>query len=164
LAAGLDFMKEPVLPEMFRSVGEKPVFRYWKLTASARAMQAEIYRAWNEAGLDAVVCPPHATPALTHDSSRDFTLGAAFSMRYNFLNFPAGVVPVTCVRPGETGRAGPGGRLEKRAAEMDRDSGGLPVGVQVAARPWREDLVLAVMKAVEDRVKHDEDFPRLAPG
>jgi len=82
-------------------------------------------------------------------------------MRYNFLNFPAGVVPVTRVRPGEAERAEPDGRLQKRAAEVDRDSEGLPVGVQVAGRPWREDLVLAVMKAVEDRLKDDEDFPRL---
>jgi len=163
LAAALTYMKEPVLPDLLRAVGGKPVVDYWRLTARARAMQAEIFRAWNDAGLDAVVCPPHATPALPHDSCRDFTLGGAFSMRYNFLNFPAGVVPVTRVRGGEEERTDPDGRLQKRAAEVDRGSQGLPVGVQVAGRPWREDVVLAVMKAVEDRVKDDRDFPRLSP-
>jgi len=161
VAAGLDYMKEPVLPEMLRNIGGKTVADYWKLTVRARGIQAEVHRAWREAGIQAMVCPPHATPALPHDGSRDFTLGAAFSMRYNFVNYPAGVVPVTRVRAGETERAKPEGRLAKRAAEVDRGSEGLPVGVQVAARPWREDLVLAVMKAIESRVKDDEDFPRI---
>jgi len=162
-AAGMGQLKDPVLPEMLRNIGGKTVAEYWKITARARAIQAEVYRAWVEAGIQAVVCPPHATPALPHDSSRDFTLGAAFSMRYNFLNYPAGVVPVTRVRSGETEREQTEGRLAKRAAMVDRGSEGLPVGVQVAARPWREDVVLAVMKAVECRVKDDEGFPRLEP-
>jgi len=160
-ALGLDRTQDPVLPEMLRSVGGKSVADYWKLTAQARAIQADVHRAWREAGILAVVCPAHATPALPHDTCRDFTLGAAFSMRYNFLNFPAGVVPVTRVRPGETERGGTAGRLEKRAAQVDRGSEGLPVGVQVAAPPWREDRVLAVMQAIEARVRDDEGFPRL---
>jgi fatty acid amide hydrolase len=32
------------------------------------------------------------------------------------------------------------------------NSAGLPVGVQVAARPWREDIVLALMAALEEQV------------
>jgi len=160
-AAGMDYLKEPLLPEMLRNMGSKTVAEYWKLTVRARAIQADAHRAWREAGIQAVVCPPHATPALPHDASRDFTLAAAFSMRYSFLNYPAGVVPVTRVRPGETERHKCEGRLAKRAAAVDRGSEGLPVGVQVAAWPWREDLVLAVMKAVESRVKDDEGFPRL---
>lgn len=160
-ALGLDYTSEPVLPEMLRNVGAKSVGEYWKLTAQARTIQADVHRAWREAGIEAVVCPAHATPALPHDTCRDFTLGAAFSMRFNFLNYPAGVVPVTRVRSGETDRGRPAGRLEKRAAQVDRDSEGLPVGVQVAAPPWREDRVLAVMQAIESGVKGDEDYPRL---
>jgi fatty acid amide hydrolase len=160
-AAGLDYLKDPVLPEMLRSLGGRSVADYWKLTAHARGLQAEIHRAWTDAGIQAVVCPPHATPALPHGASRDFTLGGAFSMRYNFVNYPAGVVPVTRVRPGETERAKPEGRLGKRAAQVDRGSQGLPVGVQVVARPWQEDIVLGLMKVIETRVQEDEDFPRL---
>jgi len=66
---------------------------------------------------------------------------------------------VTCVRPNEAKRPDPKGRLETRAEEVDRASEGLPVGVQVAARPFREDVVLALMKVIEDRVKGEKDFP-----
>jgi fatty acid amide hydrolase len=107
------------------------------------------------------VCPPHATPALPHGASRDFSLGGALSMRFNLLNFPAGVVPVTRVRAEEQLRANPKGRLEQAAARVDAGSAGLPVGVQIVARPWREDVCLRLMAAVEAGVRGDEDFPGL---
>jgi hypothetical protein len=40
--------------------------------------------------------------------------------------------------------------LEARAADAARVSGeGLPIGVQVVARPWREDIALALAKQIE---------------
>jgi fatty acid amide hydrolase len=68
---------------------------------------------------------------------------------------------VTRVRAGEAVRHNPVGRLANRAAEVDRGSEGLPVGVQVVARPYKEDLVLALMKAIESVVAKDPDYPRL---
>jgi fatty acid amide hydrolase len=37
----------------------------------------------------------------------------------------------------------------------------LPVGVQVVARHWREDIVLAVMAALEDHFRSTPDYPTL---
>jgi Asp-tRNA(Asn)/Glu-tRNA(Gln) amidotransferase A subunit family amidase len=34
------------------------------------------------------------------------------------------------------------------------------VGVQVAARPWQDHLVLAVMRAIETEASKGPDFPR----
>jgi fatty acid amide hydrolase len=50
--------------------------------------------------------------------------------------------------------------LERVASEVDAGSVGLPVAVQVAARPYREDLVLATMMAIESRVRGQPDFPQ----
>jgi fatty acid amide hydrolase len=36
---------------------------------------------------------------------------------------------------------------------------GLPVGVQVVARPWREHVALAVMSAIETEAKKRDNFP-----
>lgn len=161
LAFGLERAGERLIPQMLRRMGEKPVSELWQLIARARSIQAEVFRAWAEANLDAVICPPHATPALPHDASRDFTLGGALSMRYNFLNFPAGVVPVTTVLAGETGRKNPQGRLEKKAAEIDEGSEGLPVGVQVVSRPFRDEVALRLMQVIEDGVKDKPGYPRV---
>ncbi|MCA1825403.1 MAG: hypothetical protein ABR567_16595 [Myxococcales bacterium] len=65
---------------------------------------------------------------------------ASASMLWNIAQLPAGVVPVTMVRPGEARRDGARGLLGKLAANVDAQSAGLPVGAQlsplgVVARP-----------------------------
>ena len=45
------------------------------------------------------------------------------------------------------------GRAFERAIELGE------VGVQVAARPWREDVALAVMAALESHFRSRPDFP-----
>lgn len=161
-AAGLGFtlVGDRLLGRMLEVVGQKSVAELWRLTARARQIQAAAFAAWNHHALDAVLCPPHATPALPHGRSRDFTLGGALSIRYNFLNLPAGVAPVTTVRADEQRRELAATRLEKRAAEVDAGSAGLPVGVQVVARPFREEVVLRLLAVLEEGLRGDEGFPR----
>ena len=88
-------------------------------------------------------------------------------MLFNLLQFPAGVVPVTTVRPSETDRPGtPVDRLDKTAAAVDKKSSGLPVGVQLAGIPYQDERVLSVMLALEATLKGRGDQPRVprAPG
>jgi fatty acid amide hydrolase len=49
--------------------------------------------------------------------------------------------------------------VERAAAETDAGSAGLPVGVQVLAKPWREDVVLALMRILQDRLRGNPDYP-----
>ena len=51
--------------------------------------------------------------------------------------------------------------MDRAARRVDRGSAGLPVGVQVAARPNREDLIFAVMGAVETALSGSVDYPRV---
>jgi len=76
---------------------------------------------------DAIVCPVYSQPALPHGASildANFR-GFSHTMAYNLTGWPAAVI-----RCGES-------------------SSGLPIGVQVAARPWREDVALALAGALE---------------
>jgi fatty acid amide hydrolase len=103
------------------------------------------------AGLDALVCPVSALPALRHGTAARLIVAAAPCLLANLLDLPAGAVPVTEVRPDEEATR-PRSRdpVLRAAAECDRGSAGLPVGVQVVACPGRdEDTVLDVMAAVE---------------
>jgi amidase len=77
---------------------------------------------------DAILSPVAAFPALPHGTSIDSHVfpGFSYTMTYNLTGWPAAVV-----RCGETAH-------------------GLPIGVQVAAAPWREDLVLAVTERLEE--------------
>lgn len=141
-------------------IGEKSVTDLWRLTASLRDARAAIFAAMKAASVDVLLCPAHATPALPHGLSRDFSVAGSPSMLWNLVQFPAGVVPVSRVRGGEASRDKPRDRLEKNAAKVDAKSAGLPVGVQVVGRPWEEDVVLAAMIAIEDVVSAGREFPR----
>ncbi|HVF43211.1 MAG TPA: amidase [Pyrinomonadaceae bacterium] len=76
---------------------------------------------------DLVVCPPCAREAMPHGTTfdDDNQLVFVYTMLYNLTGWP-GVV----VRAGSTG-------------------GGIPVGAQLVARPWREDVALACALEVE---------------
>lgn len=72
---------------------------------------------------DAVLCPVSATPALRHTdpAGPDFT----YTLAYNLTGWPGAVV--RCGTSPE----------------------GLPIGVQIVARPWREDVALAIAHYLE---------------
>jgi Asp-tRNA(Asn)/Glu-tRNA(Gln) amidotransferase A subunit family amidase len=104
--------------------------------AAALADRIAAYRRAFEAALDAdrldaVLGPVHSHPAVPHGASHEVVRGQSYASLWNLLGYPAGAVPVTVVAPAE-----------------DLVAAGLPVGVQVAARPWREGVVLGLMTAL----------------
>jgi amidase len=76
---------------------------------------------------DVILSPVNGLPALPHDTWRDaFRRGAfSYTQAYNLTGWPGAVV---------RGGASPEGFL---------------LGVQVVARPWREDVALAVVQYLE---------------
>ena len=77
-------------------------------------------------GYDGVVSPTWATPAALHGTVSEDWPWVSFTHQYNLSGWPAAVV-----------RAG-------------SSSEGLPIGVQIAARPWREDIALALALCIEE--------------
>jgi fatty acid amide hydrolase len=166
LGAGLMVAGQRRLSHLIRTTGAQTAEKTQALVARRDAYHARFEAAVKAAGVDVLLCPPNALPALTHGASAD--LGPAsvcYTAVYNLLGWPAGVVPVTRVRPEETDRRPRGGDMMDRAARrVDKGSAGLPVGVQVVARPNREDLILAVMTAIETALSGSVDYPRVPPG
>ncbi|WP_410509813.1 amidase [Methanosarcina hadiensis] len=74
---------------------------------------------------DVIICPVCAYPAMHHGTSFEKFPAFSYTMTYNLTGWPAAVV-----------RAG-------------TSPEGLPIGVQVVARPWREDVALAVVQYIE---------------
>jgi Asp-tRNA(Asn)/Glu-tRNA(Gln) amidotransferase A subunit family amidase len=113
---------------------------------------------------DLILCPAYAVPALRHGASLYLTLPGVYTLLANLTGYPAGVVPLTRVRADEES-ARPQSRdiVEKTAIETERGSAGLPIGVQVMARPWREHVALAAMSAIEAAARRRPDFPAVPP-
>ena len=74
---------------------------------------------------DVVLSPVNAFPAMPHGTEKEFK-SYSYTMAYNLTGWPAGVV-----------RGG-------------TSSEGLPIGVQIVAHPWREDVALAVAALIEE--------------
>ena len=77
------------------------------------------------ADYDAIVCPVNAGPARIHGREMDDLPAFSYTFTYNLTGWPGAVV-----------RAG-------------TSPEGLPIGVQIVARPGREDVALALAKFVE---------------
>ena len=76
---------------------------------------------------DAILCPPDCYAALPHGADDELDKHRVWGhlYAYNLTGWPAAVVPA-------------GATAE-----------GLPFGLQVVGRPWREDVVLALAGAIE---------------
>lgn len=160
IARILRAMGEVRSSEAIRTMGERTVAELFELAAHRTALQRGELDAWNAAGLDAVLCPATATPAPLLGQTGDFTPAVVYTTRYNVLNLPAGVVPVSRVQPGETERKTLLDRVDRKAALFEKHSEGLPLSVQLVGRPFREDVVLALMGAVEAEARAGRAFPQ----
>jgi amidase len=85
--------------------------------------RAEMFAFWQN--YDAILCPACAMPAIPHGTSLENWTSLSYTMTYNLTGWPGAVV-----------RAG-------------ASSEGLPIGVQIVARPWREDVALAIALHIE---------------
>ena len=145
---------------LVRTVQRCSTEKYFEIVEARNAYRAAFLRTLDEGNFDAVICPPFALPALTHGSSEHLFPAASYAFVYNVLGAPAGVVSITRVRPGEEGaREVSKDMTDTAAKQVDDGSAGLPVGVQVVARHWRDDIVLTVMAALEDHFKGSADYP-----
>ena len=120
--------------------------------------------AMDDGRYDLVLCPATPLPAVPHGQTKHLPDVHTASLLTTSLRLPAGVVPVTRVRPGEeSDRPASKDRSLQAARTAEQGSAGLPVGVQVVARHWREDLVLAAMAAIEAETSAHLGHPSLPP-
>lgn len=84
----------------------------------------------------------------------------SYSFLYTILGTPAGTVPATRVRPDEESvRVVHRDVVDRAARHVEQNSTGLPIGVQIVARHWREDVVLHVMRTLEEHFRQTPLFP-----
>ncbi|MBD0326660.1 MAG: amidase, partial [Pyrinomonadaceae bacterium] len=147
-----------------RGLGHLSVKAYWRLVDKRTRYRAAFIAALDAGRFDAIICPADGLPALRHGSSFYLSNALSYSALFNLLGMPAGVVAATRVRAGEeSDRPQSFDIVEREARKVEMDSAGLPIGVQVVSRHWREDVALSVMLALEEHFKTQDDYPSHPP-
>jgi amidase len=105
-------------------------------------LRQKIFQQMNE--YPVLLCPAAAIPAFKH-GERSWSIEGktveyldawSYSEWFNLLGTPAVVVPII------------------------RSNEGLPIGVQISARPWQEELVLSIAEELEAQ-RGDWYYPQL---
>ena len=143
---------------------KKTVRQYYDVVAEKIAFeQAARGALWGGSpGLDAVIAPVQAVPAIPHGGCDRLAPIACATLVYNVIDSPVGVIPVTRVDPARDAlsdewRAAPGNGSKLLENELYGPKGaydvhameGLPVGVQIVGEAWGEEKVLAIMHVVD---------------
>jgi len=152
------------LSRIVEETGALSAEAYWKLIEGRALYRMHFLGALDAGRFDAIICPPTSLPAVLHGSSANLPDFDSYARLFNVLGMPAGVVAASRVRAGEESDRLPSkDPVEQAASLVENGSVGLPVGVQVAARHWREDIVLAVMNALEGQFRTGADYPFQPP-
>ena len=162
VATLMNCLGQKTMAHLLRQTRRSSVIDYWTKTRWLVAYRRRLLKIFREQGFQAALCPPHGLPAMPHGAPIDLLPAASYSFLPNLLGWPAGVVAASRVRAGEDQQREPSrDRVLQRARETEAGSMGLPVGVQVLAPAWREDVVLAVMERLEASFRATADYPQL---
>ncbi|XP_048718594.1 fatty-acid amide hydrolase 1 isoform X3 [Caretta caretta] len=125
----------------------------WKLHCEIEEYCREFIAEWRKLDLDVMLCPI-VGPAFQIGFPGKISVAASYTILYNYLDFPTGVVPVTTVTKKDeeelkSHRGHYNDSWDKIFVKAIRGGVGLPVAVQCVALPWQEELCLRFMKEVE---------------
>jgi fatty acid amide hydrolase len=163
----LEGFGQPRLARNLRRFASGSADDYWRTVESIAAFRSDLLQSLTTADggpIDVVLCPAYAVPAVRHGATEQMPMPGAYTPLANVSGFPAGVVPVTRVWPGEESDRPPSRDFVDRVArETERGSAGLPIAVQVIARPWQDHMALAAMAAIEAAARKLPDYPARSP-
>ncbi|KAI1264934.1 amidase [Xylariaceae sp. FL1019] len=142
---------------------QKSAYENWQLVAKREAYRSRWYDWWDSVGVDFLLTPTNATPAVPHDGMEQAVSSCGYTFLFNVLDYTAGCIPITHVDKALDGL--PSGFNIKKLNGVAQGAyklydakamHGLPVGIQVVGRRLEEEKVLALMKRVEDALGEDK--------
>jgi fatty acid amide hydrolase len=167
LASALDAVGQRRSARNMRRFASGSADDYWQTIEALADFRNDLLRSLEAADggpIDFILCPAYAVPAVRHGATELLPMPGAYSPLANVSGFPAGVVPVTRVRPGEeSDRPQSRDIVDRVARESERGSAGLPISVQIIARPWRDHVALAAMAKIEAEARKQPDYPARPP-
>lgn len=151
IASLLSFGGQKWQAKILRQTASSSGKKLWKWRERQDALQEKFVTWLKTNRYDAILSAPYATAALSHEAAIDLVGASSYALWANLFGMPAGVVPVTNVIAHDVPTSPPmtSDVVLKKFHEVQQNSVGLPVGVQIAAPHWREDICLSLMKVIE---------------
>ena len=166
-ASALDALGQRRSAATMRRFASGSVDDYWQTVEALGKFRMDLARSLDSADggpIDLILCPAYPVPAVRHGATETMAVPGAYVTFANVSGLPGGIVPVSRVRAGEESDRPPSRDLVDRTArEAERGSTGLPIAVQVIARPWRDHVALAAMAAIEAAARKGPDYPARPP-
>ncbi|XP_037005369.2 fatty-acid amide hydrolase 1 [Artibeus jamaicensis] len=152
----LAFLLKPLVPRLaafLSGMKSRSTGKLWELHHEIEVYRNSVIAQWRAMDLD-VVLTPMLGPAMDLNASGMASGAVSYTILYNCLDFPAGVVPVTTVTVEDEAQMEHyqgyfGDIWDKALRKAMKKSVGLPVAVQCVALPWQEELCLRFMREVE---------------
>ncbi|XP_037683249.1 fatty-acid amide hydrolase 1 [Choloepus didactylus] len=152
----LAFLLKPLFPRLssfLSNMQSRSAGKLWELHHEIELYRQTVIAQWRALDLD-VLLTPMLSPAMDLNAPGRATGAVSYTLLYNCLDFPAGVVPVTMVTAEDEAqmehyRGYFGDIWDKVLQKAMKKSIGLPVAVQCVALPWQEELCLRLMREVE---------------
>jgi len=172
-------LHDQMVAGVLHSLRKRSVNEFFKLTLEKERYCDLFYQqVWEKHGLDGIVCPVTALPALPHGAVTYLAGLSCATILYNIVESPVGTVPVTRVDPeldavtsewtDPTQGSGHGSHLiesllykGKTPFYDSKKMAGLPIGVQVVGKKWEDEKVVEMMKVLDVALGPKRGF---APG
>ncbi|PNY29650.1 Acetamidase [Tolypocladium capitatum] len=143
---------EPFRPELldYQTATELGTYEMWRLQSERTVFQNRYLDRWNNAGIDAILCPTIPFNTVKNGSFKHVAYTGVFNLLdYSCLSFATGFTVDKNIDRLDSAYEALGGVCRAINEEYDADMmDGLPISLQLAARRLEEEKVLAMGKIV----------------
>ncbi|CAI4227918.1 unnamed protein product [Auanema sp. JU1783] len=138
----------PKLSELLRSV-PRTAGDMRKITEETKVYRRDFLEKMKSENISVIISPVMSVYPPKHHVAPQIMQACNYTALYNLLDFAAGTVPVTTVteedeRELQNYRASD--PIERLIKQQSENSIGMPIGVQVAAPPYKEEVALRVLQ------------------
>ncbi|XP_067229989.1 fatty-acid amide hydrolase 1 isoform X1 [Chanodichthys erythropterus] len=135
------------------SVRVGSIAELWRQHTNIEEYIDEVIAEWRRLNVDVLLCPMLG-PAYNFRYCGRLSCTLSYTLLYNLLNFPAGVVTVSTVTEEDEARLNQykgihGDMWDKLFVKAVTGAVGLPVAVQCVSLPWQDEMCLRFMREVE---------------
>ncbi|OAF66153.1 hypothetical protein A3Q56_06120, partial [Intoshia linei] len=154
--------KDIILKAMMSGVTGVGSYNNWiKLAIEFKDYRNEVLKSWDENNIDLVIAPGMAIPSVQSKYLVNKEIVAWPNIYPNVLDFVAGCMPVSNVLQSDFEDMIKEEKINKKwcykqIADITKNQNfiNMPINIQIYGRPNSEELVLSLMKELEEKIKY----------